>query len=177
MAQLPNIQKGTMVYLLICIGIPVAFIVAGIYPNYRIAAGLDADIQSIREKLETQQTLLPLYINLLQQAKVKKIEGLPLADKGKLKQENISRMMNVFQEMAQKSNLIFDGGVPDVNSLVSGSANMMFSLSVKGSYSDCRSFLIRMGSVPYLERIESLRLFPDEGIKKMSMKIWLALEQ
>jgi len=147
-----------------------------VYPDYRTLAALDKNIKQLNTKIETQKLLFPLFQKMLTEIDIKLPAGVTFPKEEKLSQEKAERIVSVFHELAGKSGLKVVEVSPDVGSTLNGSGFLLVNVVVKGDFFRMREFLLELGNLPYLEKIEQIKLQNIEGGKEARLKIWLIKE-
>ncbi|MEW6673275.1 MAG: hypothetical protein AB1427_16360 [Thermodesulfobacteriota bacterium] len=148
-----------------------------VYPDYRTLSALDKDIKQLNVKIETQKLLLPLFQKMLTEIDLKLPEGVTLPKEEKLTQEKTEGIVSVFHDLAGKSGLKVVEASPDVESTLNGSGFLLMNIVVKGDFFKLRDFLMALGNLPYLEKIEQVKLQNIEEGKEVRLKIWLVKER
>ncbi len=175
-SRLPKLPKRSFIYLLICIGGVLILFITGIYPNTKIQEELDAQIILLNNELDEQKILFPLFSDLMKTSRAKIENQLPFPGKAKLSRDDIGKIPSIFKETAHKSNLVFIGGIPDVNTLKDDSELLLVNVSVKGDFFGCRNFMVRLGEIPYLEKIETIQITAGRKFKEFKLRVWITLD-
>lgn len=147
-----------------------------IYPDYRTLAALDKNIVHLNAKIETQKILYPLFQKMLTESNPVLPEGAAFPKEEKLTQENAERLVSVFHELAGKHRLKVVEVSPDVESTLDGSGFVLLNIVAGGNFFELREFLLELGGLPYLEKIEQIKLQNTETGKEVRLKIWLVKE-
>jgi len=147
-----------------------------IYPDYRTLAVLDKNIKQLNARIETQKLLFPLFQKMLTEIDLKLPEGAAFPKAEKLTQEKAESMLSVFHELAGKSGLKVLEVSPDVESTLNGSGFVLMNVVVRGDFFMLREFLLELGNLPYLEKIEQIKLQNIEDGKEFRLKLWLVKE-
>lgn len=147
-----------------------------IYPDYRTLAALDKNIKQLNTKIETHELLSPLFQKMLTEVELKLPEGVAFPKAEKLSQEKAERIVSVFHELAGKSGIKVVEVSPDVESTLDGSGFVLMNVVVTGDFFKLREFLMELGNLPYLEKIEQIKLQNIDGGKEVRLKIWLVKE-
>jgi hypothetical protein len=147
-----------------------------IYPDYHTLAALDKNIKQLNTKIETQKLLFPLFQKMLTEIDLKLPKGMAFPKEEKLTQEKAESIVSIFHELADKSGLKVVEVSPDVESTLNGSGFLLMNVVVKGDFFKLREFLVALGSLSYLEKIEQIKLQNIEGGKEIRLKIWLVKE-
>jgi len=147
-----------------------------IYPDYRTMATLDKNIQQLNAKLETQKLLFPVFQKMLTEIDLKLPEGVSIVKEEKLSQEQAAGIVPVFYELAGRFEVKVVEASPDMDSTLNGSGLLLMNIVAAGDFFKLREFLITLESLPYLEKIEQIKLQDVDGDKHVRLKIWLAKE-
>jgi len=147
-----------------------------IFPDYRTLAALDKSIIHLSAKIETQKLLYPLFQKMLTEIDLKLPDGAAFPKTEKLTQEKAERMVSVFHELAGKHRLKVVEVSPDVESTLDGSGFVLLNIVAGGDFFELREFLLELGGLPYLEKIEQIKLQNTEAGKEVRLKIWLVKE-
>lgn len=147
-----------------------------VYPDYRKLAALDKNIRQLNAKMETQRLLFPVFQKMLTEIDIKLPEGMPFPKNEKLSQEQAERIVSLFHELSGRAGLTVAEVSPDVDTTLNGSGFLLMTVVVRGDFFKLREFLIELGNLPYLEKIEQVKLQPVEGGREIRLKLWLAKE-
>ena len=166
----------SMFLVIICgVGI-LAFVFMIILPYNRAATELDQDISTLKNRIDEQRILLPVFNNLINLTQQPQTSILPTPKKEKLAREDINAILALLQEFAQHNALKVVEVTPDINSISDSSGYLMTRLILQGDFLNFRNFMLDLGTIPSLERIEEVAIRPIEGSREMRLKIWLAQE-
>lgn len=167
------IPKRSMVYLLICLcGVLIIF-AAGIIPEYFSSVRLDQQIKSIQFQIEEQKRLYPIHQMLQNTTHTKDGRTLPIPKKNFLSRTQMDAVPETFREIAKKANLDIVSASPDLNYLGSESRFLPINAVIRGDFFNFRKFLISLGEIPSLERIEEIQIQQNEDTMELKMKMWL----
>lgn len=175
--RLSKLPGKSIRYLLLCAGGMLSIILLTIYPQYKSLGQLEKEIKKIQTQIEEQEILYPVYRDLFKQIKPKEPGGVSMPQKAKLDRARTDRISSVLEEMAQQSNLKLVAVVPDVKSLSDRAGLLSVSTQLKGSFFDFRGFLLLLGRIPFLERIEEVRIKPVEGGREFGLTTLFALKK
>jgi hypothetical protein len=170
-----NLSKRKIVFYLSCAGGLLLFILLGIIPLQRYAIGLDREIKDIRFQVEEQKNLLPIYQSLKAKSQAGSGRVLPTPKKSGLSRDLIDMVPPTIRKIATRANMDPLSVTPDVNALAGQPRYLLVHSVVRGEFYDFRRFLIGLGELPYLERIEEIEIQQNPDIMEFKMKIWLAL--
>lgn len=165
-------------YLLICGGGILAFILLTIIPYQKTLVNLDKKIKTVSARIEEQKRLSPLFKDLLKKAGHKEPKLLTFPKRAKLARNNTDIITPVFREIAQKSNLTIESIIPDINSIIGNSGFLMIKLVMKGNFFNLRNFLVELYKIPYIDHAEQIKIQTVQGSEdlKFRLKICLAME-
>ena len=174
--EIGKFSQRSLFYFALFGAVILSIILLMIYPDYRTLATLDKNIQQLNTKIETQRLLFPLFQKMLTEIDLKLPEGVALPKAEKLTLEKTESIVSVFHEFAAKSGLKVVEVSPDVESTLNGSGFLLLNIVMRGDFFKLRDFLLALGDLPYLEKIEQIKLSNVEGGKEVRMKIWLVKE-
>jgi hypothetical protein len=163
----------SLIYFLICGTGILVFIFLIIIPTQKAAFDLDQDIEKLENQIEEQRILKPVFDGLLKRAKSKNETALPVTKKVKLARGDISKVSETLQDMAQRSGLNLRSISTDVNA--SGDAGyLLLRIEATGDFMRFRDFLVDLGTIPSLEKIEEIQIRAIEASREFKLKIWMA---
>ncbi|MBM4272111.1 MAG: hypothetical protein FJ139_08155 [Deltaproteobacteria bacterium] len=169
------VPRRTVINLLICLSAIVVIVVVGIIPNFISASSLDEKILSLQYELEEQKNLHPVYQILKARSQKKVGAVLPFPVRNKLSREEIKSLPASFRDAARKANMHLISISPDLGSLGGDYRFLSVDVVVTGDFYDVRKFLIGLGEIPYLERIEEMQVQPRHDSMEFKIKVWLAI--
>jgi len=149
-----------------------------IYPNYRTLTALDRNIWQLKVNIENQKLLFPLFQRLLKEINLKLPEGVSEPKQEKLSPEKEQTIVSTFHGMADSVGLKVLEISPDVASTLDGSGYLLMNLAMEGDFHKIRELLLEVGKLPYLGKIERIKLqnTAKGGQKEVHLKIWLKRE-
>lgn len=163
------------VYLIISTVIIVAFILVVLYPTYKSLDKLDMEIVRVKQRIEKQKVLLPLYYELVEKSKAEIPDELPLPERKKFSESDIKLIPSIFKNIATKSGTEILSVNPDVTTLADKSGVILVNAATKGDFSRLRNFLIEIGKLPYLKGIERIEIQQKAVDKELKIKMWLEM--
>lgn len=164
-------------HIIICAGGILAFVVLAIYPYHKSLVRLDRQISKTESEIQEQEALFPIGKELLKSVMQKETWALPFPEKSGLSRDRAADISAVFEQIARKSDLEVIRIIPDIKSLSEQTGLLSVTTVVKGKIYDFRDFFIEIGKLPYLEHVEEIQIQPTEGVKELSLKVWLALKK
>ena len=151
------------------------FIFLGIAPLKKSNVGLYLKIRNIQLKIDSQETLLPVYRLLKERLLVDDHRALPFPEQVCLPQGQTDKIFVAFREKAKKFNMELLSIVPDLVSMDEKSRFLKVSAVLKGEIFNFRKFYISVGTIPYLEHIEAIEIQQSKDGKEMKMDFWVAI--
>lgn len=170
-----NIPDKVFWRLMICAGIIIIFILAGIIPLSRYNAVINKDIKKIQDQIEEQKSLNSIYAMLIKSMGKKDLRILPNPAKTTLPRQEASKFQDVFREIAEKSGLTTVSVSPELSTLAGSSSSLLHTAIVKGEFVNFRKMLMGLGEMSYLERIEEIHIQQYPEALEFRMKILIAL--
>ena len=169
------IPKRTIIYSLLCLSGILFIILVGIIPKQLSLTRLDQRIKSIQFQIEEQKSLYPIYQDLQKITQARDSKVLPSPIRSTLLRTQLNAIPANFREIARKANLDMVSASPDLNSLSGESKTLLVNAVIRGNFFNFRKFLIGLGEVPYLDRIEEIHIQQNEDTMEFKMKIWIAI--
>lgn len=169
------IPKRSLFYLVICLCGVLIIVTVGIIPEYFSSVRLDQQIKSMQFQIEEQKNLYPIYHMLKNKTHIKDARILPFPKKVPLSRAQIDTVPATVREIAKKANIDMVSASPDLNFLGSESRFLPINAIMRGDFFNFRKFLIGLGEVPFLERIEEIQIQQNEDTMEFKMKMWLVV--
>ncbi|MBW2630464.1 MAG: hypothetical protein JRC90_01655 [Deltaproteobacteria bacterium] len=170
-----KIPGRSVMYLLICLVIFAIFYLVAIYPHQKSIGAMDVRTAQVVKHIEKQKVLLPLYNELVKESKNKVHARLPLPDIKKLSRNDIDTIAPLFEEIAGECDMQVVSVSPDALTLTEKSRDIMINIHLKGKILDFRRFLVELGGIPSLERVEEIEIKQKTSYKQFYLKVWLAI--
>ena len=174
--KIPKLSSQSSIYLMLCGGGILAFILLVILPYKQALRQMDGDIQNIKAQINEQKVLEPIFNNLLNQIKAESPQRLPVAPKSKLGRNETGKLAAIFQKMARSSHLRLNDFIPDLNTFVDNSGVLKVTVIVSGDFLDLRLFFLELARIPYLEHIEQVAVRTVKNLKEANFMIWMTQE-
>jgi len=171
--DLKSIPPRTVVYLVLCFLVIGTFISLVLCPSYKSLGKLDREIARVEERIQIQKTLLPLYINLVKKAEAKVPQQFVIPEAKMIPEKNVDLIPSIFKGVARKANVEIVLVNPDFTTLAKRQGAILINAVVLGDFFRLRTFLIEIGKVSYLERVESIEIQERAKNKELKMKLWL----
>ena len=165
-----------LICLVICIVIVAVFILLLLCPAYKSLDGLETELANIEQRIDTQKTLLPLYMKLVKKSGAGVPSMLSLPERKKLSEKNLDLIPSVFKKIAGESGTRIVSVNPDFTTLASKKEAVLINTTVTGNLFNFRKFLIELGKVSYMKQIEEIQIQQRAADKEFKLKIWLSVD-
>jgi hypothetical protein len=171
------IPKRTLVIQLSWLGTVLIFILAVILPFQGFMNSLEKDGKNIQLRIEEQNNLLPIYQTLKTKSQATSVTVLPTPERAKLSRSMVGKVPSTIKGIAGRASMEAVSILPDIASLTNQSGELLMHTVIRGNFMNFRQFLIGIGALPYLERIEAIEIHQDADFTEYRMKIRLAMNQ
>lgn len=168
------VPTQTLLKLVIFGGGLVLFVLLAILPARKESEALDFQIKSLQNRIEEQRTLSPIYDTLLKKTQMEPAGNITLIESKPLKRGAANQVVDLFNQLAEKSRLTLVEFTPALESILSESDHLEVDMSLQGEFIDMQSFLLDLCQLPYLEQIKSLQIESEADRRQINLRIWLA---
>lgn len=175
--SLQDIPRKSLIYIGSCSLGLLAFYLFAIVPYQKHLNLYDQDMEAIREQINEQKILTPVYQELLKKMQVKDSEVLAVPEEANFDIDMIDEISNIFGKIARNNNLEPIHFIPDPKSIPKDFSTLMVDAYLMGDFLNFRQFLIDLGGVPYMKHIEEIHIKSMEGVKEFRLKLWLTLDK
>jgi hypothetical protein len=169
------IPKRNIIYSLLCLTAVLMIVFVGVIPQQLSLARLENKVKSIQLQIEEQKKLYPIYQVLQKGDKTRESKILPSPLKSPILRTQLDMISTTIKEIASKANLDTVLASPDVNSLGYAPKSLMVNIVLMGDFFSFRKFLIGLGELPYLERIDEIQIRQNEDTMEFRIKISLSV--
>jgi len=170
-----DLPEKSLWYLFVCAGIILLIAVAGVFPLYKLKSDRRQEVKRLENQLAAQKDLGPIYATLTQALKEKKEPALPCPQRKAVSREEAGKFPALFKTLAEKAGLRLVSITPDMSKLGDNPPYVLQVTAVRGEFHNFRKLLIELGEIPYLEKIEELKLERLTDTLELKLKIWLAV--
>lgn len=149
-----------------------AFIFIGIYPRYKLLKQTERRIDELSSQISRQKEILPaLAMQFQEMTQLKLPEGLLFPDKTALEEKE--KILSDIQELSIQNSISVENIVFESNNetAVILLATIKPENDDKDSFLKFHHFLIKLGSLPYIDRIERLSIRAADQIKKIEIRL------
>jgi hypothetical protein len=152
------------------------FVLLSIFPNFITYRGIENDINVLKNQIEEQKILSPIFSDLSDKARFEYPESLPFPEKEKLSKNETINISAVIQNIVLQNDFTLNNIFTDVGGLMDGSGILKMRVDITGDFLNLRNLMLQIGALPYLEHIENIRIDNTSGAQKILLKLWIAQE-
>ena len=163
-----KIPRDSIIYLCVCLSGIAVFILFGIVPYYRASSALDGKIAGLASKIEEHEKLLPIYQSLKQTLEKNPL-NLPSPPEPVSQEKDTQSILATLKEAGERANLKTVSLTPLMNSPAVDAKFLGIEMTIRGDLFAFRKFLVALGKLPYVERIEDVHL--KQGSESMEFRI------
>ena len=153
----------------------VVFFSLWIAPLQKSLDDMDWKIAGMKERIEIEKRLIPLYLKLEKKSKVELPELYCVPEKKELPRYQIEEVLPTFARIAEESDMAIVSIDPDIVGLENKPGLLEIDVIIQGDFFNFRNFLIEIARIPYLEGIGELKVERVASSLKFGMKILLAV--
>jgi len=172
-SKLPT--KNVMVIILFGGGI-IFFVLLSIFPNYIAYSNIENEINMLKSQIEEQKILSPIFSDLSKKASFQDPESLPFPKKEKLSKNETSNISGIIQDIILLNDFKLNSILTDVGGLMDGSGILKINIEISGDFMNLRNLILQLGTLPYLEHIENIRIDNTTDRQLILLKLWVAQE-
>lgn len=171
-----DIHQDSIWYLVTYSGIIFLFVLVGIFPLYHYNSNLIEKNKELKNQIEEQKELKPVYLDLLKTLNNKDLRNFPNPEKKTIPRGEAGKFQDDVRTVAGMAGLITVSLRPDLSTLNGSSTSLLQNVVLKGEFSNFRKMLIGLGAIPYLDRIEEINILQNSDSMEFRMKIWIAIK-
>ena len=153
------------------------FVLIAIFPNYLSYNNVVHEIGLLKDKIEEQKILSPIFEDLSKKAQFQKPESLPFPPADKLSRNDTEKITPIIREMVEVNGFKLEDIDTDIESLVTESGILKLNINLTGEFHNLRNLLLDLGSLPYLEHIELIQIGSFGDKNKIDLTIWISQER
>jgi len=170
-----KVPKQSIIYLGVCLGGIILFVLLGIIPNQYSLNALEQKISAMKFKIEEQKALLPLYQSVSTWAQQKAPTSLPMPASGRLETIKMNTIPQTIRQIAKDNKMNMLSVVPDLKALTGEGQRLSVDVTVRGDFADFRQFLIDLNAIPYIESMEEIQVEQEKNAQLFRIKLWIAV--
>jgi len=171
-----NRHQDSFWYIVIYSGIIFLFVLVGIFPLYHYNSNLIEKNKELKNQIEEQKELKPVYLNLFNTLNNKDLRILPNPEKKTIPRVEAGKFQDDIRTIAGRAGLMTVSLTPDLSTLAGSSTSLLHNVVLKGEFASFRKMLIGLGAVPYLDRIEEISVQQGTDSMEFKMKVWIAVK-
>jgi len=103
-------------------------------------------------------------------------ENLPFPKKEKLSKNETSNISGIIQDIILLNDFKLNSILTDVGGLMDGSGMLKINIDISGDFMNLRNLILQLGTLPYLEHIENIRIDNTTDTQLIRLKLWIAQE-
>ncbi|MDA8138957.1 MAG: hypothetical protein M0036_09925 [Desulfobacteraceae bacterium] len=166
-----KIHSSNLLYIGICALGMLAFAMVGIFPNMSASRQLDEELVLLNQKVQAQELLYPIYIELMRQFRQQAPENLALPQSSKVAKSKIADLTPKFAELARLSEVHFERATPDPISYQEETGKITMNVSFSGDFFNFRKLLMNICKMDLINSIEEMNVGVDGNIKRLQLKL------
>lgn len=174
MKYLPT--RNTFVILIFGGGM-LLFVILAIFPNYMSYNNIVHEIDILKDKIEEQKILSPIFEDLSDKAQFQKPGSLPFPAPEKLSRDDTEKITPIIREIVAANDFYLEDIDTDIESLMTESGIFKMTVQVTGEFLKLRELLLDLGSLPYLDHIEVIQINSFGDKNKINLTIWISQER
>jgi hypothetical protein len=152
------------------------FSAALVLPQTARLRALERETAELGARIEEQEVYRPVYEELMQTLQLRSKFGVQAGEAGSsLRLEQIADIPGLLADLAAEHGLAV-GSVTPVPGSLTGTGLLSVTCVLEGELAAFREFLLDLGGLPYLRRIEELRVEHGSSGTVFRIDLWLALE-
>lgn len=148
--------------------------VAMIYPNARGLEALETEALELRQILEEQKTLIPVFNEMLKRAKSAKNSPLPFPERKPLGNDDIRAALIAMKQRAEGMHLEVTDIVPGIRGFVENAQRVVVDISLLGDLNDFKAFLLSVSGEPFVDAIETIKIVAQTDRTQFRVTLWFA---
>lgn len=168
-------KSTPVIIVLLGLLVIVVFFFLCIVPLQKSLDDMDVEIAGMKERIEIEKKLMPLYMKLEKKSEVELPELYRVPEKKELPRYQIEDVLPTFARIAEESDMAIVSIDPDIIGLENKPGLLEIDVVIQGDFFNFRNFLIEIAGIPYLEGIGEIKVERVASSLKFGMKILLAV--
>ncbi len=152
------------------------FVLLSVFPNYISYSNIEHEISVLKNQIEEQKILSPIFENLSKKAQFTKPGTLPFPQAKKLSKDDTNKITPIIRAIVEKQGFKLDKIGTDIESIMTASGIFKMSIRLSGEFDKFRDVLLELGSLPYLDHIEDIQINNYRDKNKISLTVWISQE-
>ena len=171
----PKIPGQSIIYMVVCLVGILILIFGGVVPAHKTQLKLDDEILALKRQTDDRKVLVPLYLSLQKDSEQRESVVLALPPKGRLSPSRMNTLPHVFRTAAKASGISRMSSVPNLKAVTGDAQLIPVNVNLRGDIKAFRTFLIRVGGIPYVHHIEEMEAQVGPDNRDYKLKIWIAV--
>ena len=153
------------------------FVLLAIFPNYISYNNIVHETSFLKDKIEEQKILSPIFEDLSQKAQFQNPGTLPFPSSEKLARNDTEKITPIIREVVGANDFLLEDIDADIESLTTEPGMLKMTIQMTGAFQKLRKLLLDLGTLPYLEHIEVIQINSFGTKNKIKLTIWISQEQ
>lgn len=153
------------------------FVLLAIFPNYISYNNIVHEISLLKYKIEEQKILSPIFEDLSEKAQFQNPGSLPFPTHENLSRDDTEKITPIIREIVAANNFMLEDIDTDIESLMTEPGALKMIVQINGEFQNLRGLLLDLGSLPYMEHIEEIKINSFGEKNKISLAIWISQER
>jgi len=163
---LQKIPERSLAWLFCCLSGMLIFIFICILPRQHSLRAIEQEIGSLKEQVELQKILIPIYGTLKDRAGKQWATVLPYPRKSALQRERIAMLPAIMSDVADTAGMQTIQVSPELSTLNRSTNSLFVNVILRGDFMKFRNYLLGLGNLPFMERVEEINIeLTPEGLE------------
>lgn len=171
-----SVPTQSLLKVVIFVGGLVLFVLLAILPVRKESAALDLQIETLRNRIEEQSLLMPLYENLVKKTQTQPPEAIDRIEKASLERGGTERVVEQLNQMAENNRLTLVTFSPSIETILGQSKYLSVDMVLQGEFINMRPFLLELCRLPYLAQVKSIQIESEKDVRQIRLQAWLLQE-
>lgn len=169
-----KIPQKSISYIIACVSAITILVIACIIPLNRAMTHREELLAEKSLKLDEQRLLLPVHQALQQRLEKKRVRALPLPAQSQMPKDQIGKVDEDLRELSGKAKIELISFTPSLLAAEDKPNSITAEAVIQGEFFQMRNFLSGLAGIPYLERIEEVRISRTPDFMEMRIKFRVA---
>jgi hypothetical protein len=152
------------------------FVLLAIFPNYISYNNIVHETSILKDKIEEQKILSPIFEDLSSKAQFQNPASLPFPSPEKLASADTEKITPIIREKVAANDFLLEDIDTDIESLMTDPGLLRMMIQMVGEFQRLRDLLLDLGSLPYLEHIEVIQINSLGEKNRINLTIWISQE-
>jgi len=152
------------------------FVLLSIFPNYISYNNIVHETSILKDKIEEQKILSPIFEDLSKKAQFQNPGSLPFPAHEKLARSDTGNITPIIREVVATNDFLLEDIDTDIESLMTEPGILRMTIQMTGVFQNLRKLLLDLSALPYLEHIEVIQINSFGAKNKINLTIWISQE-